>query len=96
MEHTKTMQTESIKPSQGAGRQTSVDSTEFYRSDYDDYDDDFDINQRGGGGGGKKTEKRREARGGGGGSQSIYSTKHTRLKQAQRVGKDKKWKPVSK
>eukprot|EP00546_Thalassionema_frauenfeldii_P018689 CAMPEP_0178896280 /NCGR_PEP_ID=MMETSP0786-20121207/1076_1 /TAXON_ID=186022 /ORGANISM="Thalassionema frauenfeldii, Strain CCMP 1798" /LENGTH=101 /DNA_ID=CAMNT_0020566647 /DNA_START=47 /DNA_END=352 /DNA_ORIENTATION=+ len=69
-------------------RQTSVDSAAFYEAqdEYDDYDD-FGARTGGGGGGGTsmtKTNKRQTNRGGGGGSGSIYSSKHTRMKEAQR------------
>lgn len=77
------MQEASSTPTQLADRQTSVDSTEFFQGDQYDQYDDCPANQAGGGGG-KKTDKRRENRGGGGGSGSIYSTKHTRLKEAQK------------
>lgn len=72
------------KPTQsGADRQSSVDSATYFEGghEYDDYDD-CGINNQGGGGGGKKTGTRRDNRGGGSGS--VYSTKHTRLKEAQR------------
>lgn len=69
------------QPEQGADRQTSVDSAAYFeeQDDYGGYDD-FGINTGGGGGG--KTQKRQEHRGGG--ATNVYSTKHTRLKTAQR------------
>lgn len=72
------------KPTQGADRQTSVDSAAYFEAgdEYDDYDD-FGANQGGGGGGGGgKTNKRRENRGGG--TSNVYSSKHTRAKEVQR------------
>jgi hypothetical protein len=71
------------QPEQGVDRQTSVDSAAYFeeQDDYGEYDD-FGINTGGGGGGGK-TKKRQENRGGSGAT-NVYSTKHTRLKTAQR------------
>ena len=61
-----------------------------YNYEYDDYDgyDDFGLNSscKSGGGGGARTE-RSEKRGGNGGSGTIYSAKHTRLRETRVNGK---------
>jgi len=54
-----------------------------YFAEYDDYDD-FDL--KGGGGGGSRVQKRKENRGGGTGSGSVYSAKHTRIRESRKKG----------
>ena len=83
------MQSDSTKLTQSDNRQTSIDSTDFFDSDdYDEYDN-YLQNQQRGGGVGKRIEKRQENRGGGSGSGNVYSTKHTRAKDAQRENNKK-------
>jgi hypothetical protein len=75
------------RPIIGNERMESVDSSAFSQGDdYEDYDD-FGIGQSGGGGGGTRTKSqkiqfRQDTRGGGGGSDTIYSAKHVRAKEA--------------
>lgn len=66
-----------------------------YFAEYDDYDD-FDLKGGGGGGGGgcggggSRVQKRKENRGGGAGSGSIYSAKHTRIRESRKKGQGSK------
>jgi hypothetical protein len=64
-------------PREGAAREMSVDSAQFFEAadEYDDYDD-FAATS------GSKVDKRQQDRGGGGGSGSIYSSKHVRAKES--------------
>ena len=67
--------------------------------EYDDYDD-FGLNSGGGGGGGggnkntkkatARVEKQQQDRGGARGSGTIYSNKHTRLREAAMHNKGKR------
>ena len=69
---------------------TSID--EDYDDEYDNYDsyDDFGLTGAGGGGGGggssggKRMQKREKRGGSNQGSTSIYSAKHTRLREARK------------
>ena len=60
------------------------DYDEDYFDQYDDYGD-YSVNQRNGGGGGgnSKTEKRQAKRGGG--CANVYSSRHIRTTEAQRI-----------
>jgi hypothetical protein len=73
--------------------QQDFDDGDSYDYDYQDYGDDYCLNNQkpsssGGGGGNagrgcnQKTTKRQNQRGGGGGRKNIYSSKHVRLQAA--------------
>mmetsp|Transcript_18853 Transcript_18853/g.27877 ORF Transcript_18853/g.27877 Transcript_18853/m.27877 type:complete len:104 (+) Transcript_18853:128-439(+) len=78
------------KPDVEYNRQISVDSATFFEAEdlYGDYGD-FEAGSwgSGGGGGSKKTNKREFNRGGG--MTNVYSSKHTRMKEAQRKNQTK-------
>mmetsp|Transcript_16391 Transcript_16391/g.47077 ORF Transcript_16391/g.47077 Transcript_16391/m.47077 type:complete len:108 (+) Transcript_16391:162-485(+) len=63
------------------GRGESLDSTGFDGDEYDDYDD-FNLTKSsgGGGGGGKNRAQKQKEKG----SANIYSSKHTRLREARK------------
>ena len=63
------------------------DSHDYDYDDYDDYDayGDFGLHSSStGGGGGSRVKNRNEKRGGSQGSGSVYSAKHTRLRDTKR------------
>jgi hypothetical protein len=62
-------------------RGESLDSIEYVGEDYDDYDD-FDLTKSigGGGGGGTKRAQKKEK----GSAANIYSSKHTRMREARK------------
>mmetsp|Transcript_4059 Transcript_4059/g.6099 ORF Transcript_4059/g.6099 Transcript_4059/m.6099 type:complete len:97 (-) Transcript_4059:580-870(-) len=71
------------------GMACTPEQTTLYDYDCDDYDsyDDFGIQSWGGSGrGGARVQKRTEKRGGSQGSGSVYSSKHTRLRETRSNG----------